>query len=336
MTDTTREADSALEISVVIPCLNEEENVRNIHAAVKQELLTHAKTHEIIFIDNGSTDATRALMRQLVAEDDCTRAIFNTRNFGQMRSPTYGIYQAEGRAVIGMGADFQDPPSLIGPLIAEWRKGASIVLGVRRTEDASAMTTALRAFGYGWLQRNADYKIIPGATGFGLFDRKVVDTVAAWHEPEPFFRGMLIESGYPITQIPYDRPGRAAGETKNDLRALVDFALSSIAGSSKALLRRPIVWGFFIGLFAAGLGILAIVGGLLGMAGWPFILGAALQIGLFALTFSWLGLVGEQVRLLAERTRMMPLVLEEERIGFGPDRAAPSQRTHIGGPTALR
>ena len=105
-----------IELSVAIPCYNEEENVAAIHAAVSDELRSHVSNYEIIFIDNGSTDRTRELLRGICAQDSNTRAIFNNRNFGQMRSPTHAIYQAQGAAVIGMCADFQDPPSLIGEL----------------------------------------------------------------------------------------------------------------------------------------------------------------------------------------------------------------------------
>ena len=111
----------APELSIVIPCYNEEGNVREICAAVTAEAERHVASHEIILIDNCSTDATRALMRELCAGDPRIRAIFNNRNYGQMRSPTYGIYQAEGAAVIGMCADFQDPPECIGEFVRQWR-----------------------------------------------------------------------------------------------------------------------------------------------------------------------------------------------------------------------
>ena len=216
---------SLIEISVIIPCYNEEENAQAIYEAVRKELHQHAGSFELIFIDNGSTDRTREILRSICAADPDVRVIFNTRNFGQMRSPTHAIYQAEGKAVIAMCADFQDPPELIGEFIRRWREGTQIVLGVRRSEPASFMLTAARKAGYAFLARNADYAVVPGATGFGLYDRRVVDTLASWHEPEPFFRGMLVESGFSLGLIPYDRPERRAGETKNGVFELLDFAV---------------------------------------------------------------------------------------------------------------
>lgn len=316
------------ELSIVIPCYNEQENVRAICAAVTAEAARHVDSHEILLIDNNSTDATRDHMRALCAGDPRIRAIFNNRNYGQMRSPTYGIYQAEGAAVIGMCADFQDPPAMIGEFVAQWRAGAQVVLGQRRSERASPLLRAARGIGYAFLRRYGDYPVIPGATGFGLFDREVVDTLAAWNEPEPFFRGMLVESGFRLVVVPFNRPERAAGTSKNDFGALASFALSGLAGSAKSLLRLPIALAFPAGGVA-----LALLGGaaLAAALGGPALalLAFATGFAMFATILLFLGLIGEQVRILAERSRNVPLVIEAERINFPPERGRPAARTLI-------
>jgi len=311
------------EISVVIPCLNEEENAWPIYEAVRDQLELHASSFEIVFIDNFSTDRTRENLRAICAQDQRVWSIFNTRNFGQMRSPTHAIYQARGQAVIGMCADFQDPPEQLGPFIQAWREGAQIVLGVRRTEVAGVILTEARKAGYDFLKRNADYRVIPGATGFGLYDRRVVETLKSWNEPEPFFRGMLVETGFRYQLIAYDRPERRFGQTKNGWRELLDFALSGLAGSSKGLLRLPIVLSF--GSAAASvllLGAAVLAYFTRGDGSLWLILG--MQILLFSILFLFFGLLGEQVRLLAERTRNTTLVIEDERVNFPPliERAA--------------
>lgn len=329
MTMPADPAATAPEISVVIPCLNEEENAQGIYDEVRAELATHARSWEIIFIDNGSTDRTRAIMRSICAADPHVRAIFNTRNFGQMRSPTHAIYQAEGEAVIGMCADFQDPPQLLGEFIRQWRDGRQIVLGVRRTEEkAGALLTAVRKAGYRFLARNADYAVIPGATGFGLYDRRVVDTLARWHEPEPFFRGMLVETGFSIGLVPYDRPERRGGQTKNGVFELLDFAVSGLAGSSKSLLRRPIVWSFGFMALGVVLAFAAIGAAIAGWSAWPLAI-LATQFGLFGFGFLFTGLLGEQVRIIAERTRRVPLVIEQERLNFPPGRSQPVRQPFV-------
>lgn len=310
-------AERPPELSIVIPCFNEEENVRAICAAVTAEAERHVASHEIIFIDNRSTDATRDILREMCAEDERVRAIFNTRNYGQMRSPTHGIYQATGEAVIGMCADFQDPPALIGELVRLWRGGAKIVLGQRRSEQTGPLLGLIRKTGYTMLAQVADYPIIPNATGFGLFDRVVVDELARWHEPEPFFRGMVVETGYPIALVPFDRPPRAAGETKNGPAALLAFALSGLAGSAKTLLRAPML----LAVASAALAVIAFAAALVAAPlGGPALALAALGLALamFAVLLLFLGLIGDQVRLIAERSRGAPLVIEEARLNFPP------------------
>ena len=112
-----------------------------MYEAVTAVAEEHASSHEIIFIDNKSSDRTRELLREICERDPRVEAIFNNRNYGQMRSPTYGIYQAKGSAVVALCCDFQDPPSLIPEMIAQWRAGAQIVLGKRRTEKAGFTIT---------------------------------------------------------------------------------------------------------------------------------------------------------------------------------------------------
>ena len=305
------------ELSIVIPCFNEEENVRQICAAVTEQAELAAPTHEIVLIDNCSTDTTRSIIRDLCAADPRIRAIFNNRNYGQMRSPTYAIYQAHGAAVIGMGADFQDPPAMILTLVEQWRAGAQVVLGQRRRERSSLQLRVIRKVGYSFLKRFADFPIIPGATGFGLFDRKVVDALAHWNEPEPFFRGMLVESGFRIAVVPFDRPPRAAGESKNGFRTLFAFAMSALSGSARSLLRLPLLFAALTGVLAGALVLVwliaLVIGGAASVFGWL----AAGSIALSLILLS-IGLLAEQVRLLSERSRNVPLVIEDERINFPP------------------
>lgn len=303
------------EVSVVIPCFNEEENAAAIAGAVAAELAALKADYEIIFIDNASTDATVERIMALCAADPRIKLIANNRNYGQMRSPTHGIYQTSGRGVIAMCADFQDPPALIGRFVTRWREGAAVVLGVRASEKTSVGLGVARRLAYGFLGQFADYQVIPGATGFGIYDRRVVDTLAQWNEPEPFFRGMLVESGFPIEIIPYDRPLRAAGRSKNNFATLFSFALSGLASSSRNLLRLP----FHAAAAMLGLAGLTFVGLL-----WAWIAGAGVGLWLIALlielcaglTFIFLGLMGEQIRLIAERGRNTPLVVEKARVNF--------------------
>lgn len=304
-----------VDISVLIPCLNEAENVAAIAEAVARELAAAAVTYNITFIDNGSKDGTVELVKDLCARDSRVRLIANNRNFGQMRSPTYGIYQTDGRAVIGISADFQDPPEMIGAFIARWRAGARIVLGVRQSENTSLLLRSVRAVGYGFFARFADYPVIPGATGFGLYDRAVVDCLKAWKDPEPFFRGMLVESGFPLETVPYHRPPRAGGETKNNLATLTSFFLSGLTMSSKRLLRLPIYISFCLFAVSAAALAGALIALVVGRGFWA-LLATALLAFVFGMLFFFIGLIGDQVRLISEMVRNTPLVIEKERVNF--------------------
>jgi len=309
------ESSPTVDISVLIPCLNEADNVFAITQAVAAELVKAKVSYDILFIDNGSDDGTIDIVKSLCAQEANIRLIVNNTNFGQMRSPTYGAYQTMGKAVIGLSADFQDPPALIGEFITRWRAGARIVLGVRLSENSTLTLRFLRALGYGFFERFADYRVIPGATGFGLFDREVIDCLKRWRDPEPFFRGMLVESGYPIETVPYDRPVRAGGVTKNNLLTLLSFAFSGLASSSKKLLRLPIYLSLLTFVAAGFTVIFAVVRALEGYGRWAILATIAAECA-FALVFLFLGLIGEQVRLIAQIARNVPLVTEKERVNF--------------------
>jgi polyisoprenyl-phosphate glycosyltransferase len=305
-------------ISFVIPCRNEEANVREITAAVIKEMEPIGLSFEIILIDNESQDSTVAVARELCAADSRIKLIINTRNFGQMRSPTHAIFQTRGQAVIGMCADFEDPPHMISQFIARWKAGIPIVLGVRETEkNISPFSNIGRNLFYSFAKRFGDYPIIPDATGFGLYDRKVVDAIATLNEPEPFFRGLLVETGYQIETIPYTRTQRARGKSNNNFFVLLDFALSGVAGASKKLVRLPFLIGA-LALVATAISFgVVVVRAFTGGDIIFWLITAIIEIQL-SMLFIFLGLIGDQVRLVSERTRGMPLVLERERINF-PD-----------------
>lgn len=305
------------EISVLIPCYNEEGNVREIVAAVTRELDVHARSHEIIVIDNASTDRTWDHLRAICAADPRVRGIRNIKNFGQLRSPVHGFYQTRGEAVLTLCADFQDPPELIGELIRHWRNGAEIVMGQWHNEKTAPHIHLIRWLGYGFLGRFADNVLPRGVAGYGLFSRRVVDTLSKWNEPEPFFRGMLAESGFPMTLVPFDRQPRAAGESKNTLKELTSFALSGITASSKRLLRLPVILSFYAFIASILLTGATVYAALTGGAITLLML-LATQAGIFSVMLLFLGLMGDQIRIISERQRNTPLVIEQDRLNFGP------------------
>lgn len=307
--------DPLPDLSVVIPCRNEEANAAAIAAAVVLEMEKVGGSFELIFIDNASTDATVPIIRGLCANDPRIKLIVNARDFGQMRSPTHAIFQARGQAIIALCADFQDPPTLIPHFVARWRAGVDIILGVRESEKSARGLGFAREWSYRLGRRFADYPLIPNATGFGLYDARVVRAIEALNEPEPFFRGLLVETGYTIETVPYPRPERRGGRSNNNFFSLLDFALSGLTSSSKKMLRLPLYLGV-ISIGAAMLLLMIAAGvAIAGGSGWGWLIGAAAEAQ-FGILLVFLGMIADQIRLIAERTRRTPLVIERERINL--------------------
>ena len=289
-----------------------------IAAAVTREMESVDAAFDIIFIDNHSNDRTVQIVKQLCERDPRIKLIVNTRNFGQMRSPTHAIYEAGGRSVISMCADFQDDPRLLPEFVRRWRAGVPIILGVRKGEQSGSILKFFRNLSYSMHRRLGEYPVIPNATGFGIYDRKVVEALRSLNEPEPFVRGMLVETGYALETIPYDRPVRTKGKSNNNFFTLLDFALNGLAASSKGLLRAPLYVAALFGLLT----FICILGAALSPlwdGSWQLWLFAAMLEGQFTLMFLFFGLLGVQVALISERTRNQPLVIEQERINFPPD-----------------
>jgi hypothetical protein len=214
-----------------------------------------------------------------------------------------------------MCADFQDSPALLPEFVRRWRNGADIVLGVRENEKSGAVLNAIRSLSYKLQRQFGDYPIIPNATGFGIYDRRVVRSIEALNEPEPFFRGLLVETGYSIETIPFKRPQRAGGRSNNNFFTLLDFALNGLASSSKGLLRVPL----YVSFVTFAVTIVSLLGAIWSAATdhsplmWLFAMLLELQFGLLFLFF---GLLGVQIRAISDRTRGTPLVLERERVNF--------------------
>ena len=175
-------------ISIVTPCYNEEDNVRELYNQVKHQfdVLTNY-TYEHIFIDNASTDRTIAILRELAREDKNVKLILNIKNFGHIRSPYYGLLQATGDAAILMVADLQDPPSLIPVFIKKWEEGNKIVLGVKNKSKENPVMFGLRKVYYRLMAKSSSTGHISNFTGFGLYDNSFLDTLRSIDDPYPYY-----------------------------------------------------------------------------------------------------------------------------------------------------
>jgi polyisoprenyl-phosphate glycosyltransferase len=306
-------------ISVVSPCYNEQDNVEALYEAVRGVFAQLPQyRYEHIFIDNASKDRTPDILRSLAMRDANVKVIINTRNFGHIRSPYHAIMQARGDAVIGMASDFQDPPELIPRFLEKWEAGYRIVLGVKEQAQESGLFYALRSRYYRTLGRISDIEIVQQATGFGLYDRTVVDAIRRLNDPYPFFRGLLAEVGYEVARVPFRQPPRRRGVTSQNFYTLYDIAFLGIVNHSKVPLRLATMTGFA----TAALSLLVALGYLLyKLLFWQqFSLGIApLVIGLFFLAsvqLFFVGIVGEYIGSIHTQVRNHPHVFERERINF--------------------
>src|SRR6266568_4675205 len=232
-------------ISVITPCFNEQGNVREIYERVREAIRAAGDyQYEHVFIDNASRDNTWRELMAIAARDKNVKIIRNARNFGHIRSPMHAFYQATGDAVIGIVADLQDPPEMIVDLIRKWEEGYAVVIGIKQASDENRLMFWIRQRYYKLVDRLSGIETIQNFTGFGLYDRKVVEIVKQFDDPYPYFRGMISEIGMPHFEIPYHQPGRKRGITKNNFYTLYDLAMLGITNLSKVPLRLVTLAGF--------------------------------------------------------------------------------------------
>jgi len=306
-------------ITVVTPCYNEAGNVEALYKAVK---CVFAKLpqyrYEHLFIDNASKDDTAAILRRLAACDPAVKVIINTRNFGHIRSAFHALLQARGDAVIGMAADFQDPPELIPRFLERWEAGYRVVLGVKESSEEHGVFYALRERYYRLLSSIAETELVKQATGFGLYDRVVMNEIRRIEDPYPYFRGLLAEVGYEIARIPFRQPQRRRGVTSQNFYTLYDIAFLGIVNHSKVPLRVATMAGFGMALLCMliAFGYLAAK-----LVFWNhFQLGMApILIGFFFLSsiqLFFVGILGEYIGSIYTQVRNHPHVFERERINL--------------------
>ncbi|KTD36422.1 glycosyl transferase, group 2 family protein [Legionella nautarum] len=306
-------------ISIVTPCYNEEANVEEIHRQVKaifDEIPNYRYEH--IFIDNASTDNTVAILKKIAEQDSHAKVIVNARNFGHIRSPYHAMLETNGDATILIVADLQDPPAMIKEFIQKWEQGYKIVVGVKPESQESKLMFAIRRAYYNFVTRIADVKLIKNFTGFGLYDKEVIDILRTHKDPYPYFRGLIAEIGLEIAEVPYNQPRRARGVTKNNFYSLYDMAMLGITSHSKIPLRLATMAGFSLSIISLLISLSFFV---LKLFFWnSFNLGVApILIGLFffsSVQLFFIGLLGEYIASIHTRVTKRPLVVEKERINF--------------------
>jgi glycosyltransferase involved in cell wall biosynthesis len=317
--DTTRplRPDKPL-ISIVIPCFNEAESIGETLRRLRQfcDGMPDIEA-ELIFVDDGSRDGTRELLRDAAAQDPRVRLVGLARNFGHQLAVTAGIDAADGDAVALIDADLQDPPEVLGEMIAKWREGYDVVYG-RRTErpGESAFKLVTARLFYRLLNRLSDVPIPHDTGDFRLMDRAVVEVLREMPERDRFIRGMVAWIGFRQCALPYRRAERFAGTSKYPLRKMLRFAADGVLSFST----KPLQLSITLGLVSAAIALAGIVYALVArlltddwVPGWAAIMVAVLFIGGVQLVS--IGVLGEYIGRIYGEVKRRPLYVVGERVG---------------------
>ena len=307
-------------ISITGGCYNEAGNIEELYTRCLAVLKKFPQyDYEFVLADNCSTDNTRDVLRTLAARDPKFKVILNANNFGHIRSPFNALLNASGDAAVSMCTDLQEPPEVLEQFIREWENGAKVVCGVRSGTKAGFVLECFRRLYYKFLATVApDEHIIPRFTGFGLYDRAFLDALRKFHDPYPYFRGLVSEIGFRRVEVPFVQGKRKSGRTHNNFFTLYDMAMTGLVNHTKLPLRLAV----FAGLLLGSGSLLVAFGYLLAKLIWwdTFQLGLApLVVGMFfffAVQLFFIGLIGEYLGAVWTQVKNKPLVIEEERINF--------------------
>ncbi len=307
-------------ISIVTGCFNEEENLPEFYRQLMEVFhpLKDKYTYEIIIADNDSKDSTPRILRELAAKDKNVKVIFNTRNFGTNRSGYNATMQASGDAVVTMASDLQNPPPMIRDFIEKWEQGYKIVMTVKTSSKEPILIYFMRTAYYKLLASLSDVNLVSHFTGFGLYDRKVIDILRNLQDPYPYFRGLIADIGFEPAIIEFTQPARRFGKSKSNLFYLYEEAMLGITSYTKLPLRLATIIGFSSAAISFLIGVFYLIYKLLFWT--SFSVGTApITIGLFffaSIQLIFLGVIGEYISMIYVHVINRPLVYEKERINF--------------------
>jgi dolichol-phosphate mannosyltransferase len=308
-------------LSLVIPVLNEEAVIPELERRLVEFLAVVGVTWEVVFVDDGSTDRSRELLRTLAERDPRFGLVALSRNFGHQLAITAGLDHAHGEAVVVMDADLQDPPEVVGEMLARYREGFDVVYGVRRRrhDETWFKRTTAAAF-YRLLRAMVGVPIQLDAGDFRLMSRRVVVALRSLSEAHRFVRGMVAWVGFRQTAVLYDRPGRFAGETHYPLRRMIRFAVDGMTSFSAFPLRIATYLGILAGALGIGTAAWVVVAKLSGayaVPGWATIMVAVCLAASAQLLMT--GILGEYVGRIYEEVKRRPLYLVAEAVNAARD-----------------
>jgi len=309
-------------ISIFTPCYNEKGNIYEIYSQVTNVMKTLPQyDYEYIFSDNKSTDGTRDILRTIASQDKHVKVIFNTRNFGPDLSGMHGLMATSGDASICLACDLQDPPHLIPEFIKQWEDGYKVVWGQKTKSKENPFMYSIRTLYYKIINLFSDLQQYSHVTGFGLYDKEVMNEIRKAQEPDTLLRNLILEFGYEIGIIEYEQPTRKTGKSHYKFFSYLDTAIKSLVTTSRFPLRLVTYMGVIFSVLSFGIATYYFIYKLIY---WDsFSLGMApLLIGIFFLgsvQVLCLGIIGEYLNDVLRRVTKRESVIEEERINFDED-----------------
>jgi glycosyltransferase involved in cell wall biosynthesis len=300
-------------LSIVVPCFNEEAGIGEFHRCLAAVMGKLGETWEVIYVNDGSRDATLREMQELHRTDPHVAVVNLTRNFGKEIALTAGLDHAGGAAVVVIDADLQDPPELIPDLLAAWREGNDVVYAQRRVRHGDSLLKRTTAdLFYRLMQRLGGVQMPRNAGDFRLMSRRVVDAVLSMREHHRFMKGLFAWVGFPIKAVLYDRAPRHAGSTSWNYWRLWNLALEGITSFSVMPLKVATYFGLLVAVFAGLYGIQLIVRTLVfgnPVAGYPSLMAVVLFLG--GVQMIMLGVIGEYLGRVFNEVKQRPLYLVE-------------------------
>jgi len=308
-------------ISIITPCFNEEDSIRECYETIKlvMDKFLPGYGREHIFCDNASSDRTVVVLKEIAALDPSVKIIVNSRNFGILRNNYNGVLASSGDAVVlFMPVDLQDPPELIPEFVKQWESGCEIVYGIRAEREEPFLLRNARKAYYQLLSRLSYINYPPNVGDFQLVDRKVVESMKRIDDAQPFMRMMPFEIGFKSVGISYTWRARRHGVSRNAFFQMIDQGLNGLISFSNAPVRLALWIGFTISsismLYALWVFFSTIFGWVKAEAGIPTIILAVFFFGGIQLLF--LGIIGEYILAVFNQVRRKPIVFERERINF--------------------
>jgi polyisoprenyl-phosphate glycosyltransferase len=303
-------------LSVVIPVLNEERNVPELHQRLVRVLEGEGLDFEIIFVDDGSTDRTSDVLRDLHDHDPRVKSVRLARNFGHQAAISAGLRAASGNAAVAMDGDLQDSPEMLPAFVARWREGYEVVYAVRERRAESWLKRLSYTIFYRLLQRISHIAVPVDSGDFSLMDRRVIDVINAMPERTRFVRGMRSWVGFRQTGVTQVRDERFAGEPKYTYWTLLRLALDGFIGFSYRPLQMASLCGAAVSVVAFGLAILLVVLKVvhgIPLVGWTSLIVAVLFLG--GVQLICVGVLGEYVGRIYDEVRQRPPYVVADIVG---------------------